>query len=188
MNRALFTLLCLALPLATLAANTADLPPPAQAFSAAFTETRSLPGFSQPLVSHGTVVFKRANGVRWEVSDPYHYLFTLDDKGMQEHLPDGAVRTIDAEHAPWLVAIQHIFMGALAGDTAALQQYFDVKVTPQTAGRLIDLTPKPGPMAKAIKHISVSGAAAPEDIRIDEIAGGKIDIRFLNPHTQAETP
>lgn len=186
MSRMLLASLCLLLP-GTLWAAT-DLPPPAQAFSAAFTETRTLPGFSQPLVSHGTVVFKRDSGVRWEVSEPYHYLFTMDDKGMQEQLPDGAARTIDAEHAPWLVAIQHIFMGALAGDTAALQEYFDVKVTPQTAGRLIDLTPKPGPMAKAIKHISVSGGATPEDIRIDEIAGGRIDIRFLNPHTQAETP
>jgi len=164
------------------------LPPPAQAFSASFTETRSLPGFTQPLVSHGNVDYKRGGGVRWEVTAPYHYLFTMDAYGMQETLPDGAQHTIDAEHAPWLAAIQRIFLGALGGDTTALGEYFFVTETPRFAGRQLDLTPKPGPMAKAILHISVTGAAVPEHIRIDEVAGGVIDIRFQNSHAQATTP
>ncbi len=101
---------CLALLLAAAAhaEAPATLPPPAKAFDADFTESRTLPGFAEPLVSRGKVDFKRAGGVRWEVTAPYHYLFTLDDKGMQETLPDGATHRIDAEHAPWLAAIQRI--------------------------------------------------------------------------------
>lgn len=170
------------------AATRAVLPKPAAAFHASFTESRTLPGFDKPLLSHGVVDFSRKDGVRWEVTAPYHYLFKMDEKGMQEVLPDGSQRSIDVEHAPWLAVIQRIFMGALAGDAILLGEYFDVDAKDTTGGRDIELAPKVGPMAKAIKHVSVTEGDAPRSIRIDEVSGGVISIRFEDVHAQTETP
>lgn len=164
------------------------LPTPPKSFSARFVETRTLPGFDQPLVSRGQVTFNRASGVTWEVTAPYHYVFKMGPSGVEEQMPDGSLRHLDAEHAPWLAVVRHIFTSALTGDASDLEHYFAVQVTAFKDGRRIELSPKPGPMANAIKHISVTEAATPQSLRIDEVSGGRIDIRFLDTRAAAGAP
>ncbi|MGH8398342.1 MAG: LolA family protein [Gammaproteobacteria bacterium] len=165
-----------------------ELPAPPKAFTAKFVETRTLPGFDQPLVSHGLVTFKRARGVTWEVTSPYHYVFKMNPSGVEEQMPDGSVRHLDAQQAPWLGVVQQVFSGALAGDTSELEQYFDVQVTKLKDGRRIELTPKPGAMSQVIKHISVVEAGTPQSLRIDEASGGRIEIRFLDTRAVQDAP
>ncbi len=178
-------LLVAAFPAATGAADLSKAP---ESFRARFIETRTLPGFDQPLVSRGNVTFSRTRGVVWEVTAPYHYVFRLSASGAEEQMPDGSVRHLDAEHAPWLAVVRHIFSGALAGNISELRRYFHVRVTALRAGRRIELTPKSGPMAKAINRIRVTEAGTPRSLRIDEASGGRIVIRFLEAKTAAEMP
>ncbi len=181
-------LLIASVPSAVAGAAAVPLPTPPKSFSARFVETRTLPGFNQPLVSRGQVAFSRVRGVLWEVTAPYHYVFKMGPSGVEEQLPDGSVRRLDAEHAPWLAVVRHIFISALTGDTSDLEHYFDVRITALKVGRRIELSPKPGPMAKAIKHISVIEAGTPQFLRIDETSGGRIDIHFLDAQVTAEAP
>lgn len=165
-----------------------NLSPSPQAFSAKFVEIRTLPGFQQPLVSHGQLSFSRSQGVIWEVTSPYHYVFKMGPAGVEEEMPDGSIRHLDPQQAPWLGMMQQVFTGALSGDTSELRRYFNVQVTALKDSQRIELNPKPGPVAKAIKHISVVQAGTPQSLRIDEVSGGRIEIRFLDVHTAAETP
>jgi len=181
-------LLIASVPSAVAGVAAVPLPTPPKSFSARFIETRTLPGFNQPLVSRGQVAFSRVRGVLWEVTAPYHYVFKMGPSGVEEQLPDGSVRRLDAEHAPWLAVVRHIFISALTGDTSDLEHYFDVRITALKVGRRIELSPKPGPMAKAIKHISVIEAGTPQFLRIDEASGGRIDIHFLDTRITAEAP
>lgn len=172
-----FAALCLLAAGAVHAATTPRVP---AAFSARFVETRTLPGFDTPLVSHGVLRVDAVHGFRWEITAPYHYLFEMDGAEAREQLPDGSVRQLDPEQAPWLAAVEQIFVGALSGNTARLQRYFEVHVQPLARGRQIMLTPRPGPLSRAIARIQVveSAPGRPEQIDIRESSGGSLQLRF----------
>lgn len=170
---------CLILVALLCLAALAQAAPPA-GFAANFVQTRTLPGFAQPLVSHGQLRFSTAQGFSWVINEPYHYAFTLKGDTAREVLPDGTQRTLDPAKTPWLRAVERIFVSALAGDEAQLQRYFTVKTTPAKAGRHVELTPKDAAMAKVITRIDVTESAPgkPRHLVIDEASGGRMDIRF----------
>lgn len=172
-----FAALCLLAASGVHAATTPRIP---AAFSARFVETRSLPGFDTPLISHGLLSVDAAHGFRWEITAPYHYVFEMNGGKAREQLPDGSVRELDTEQAPWLAAVEQIFVGALSGNTARLQRYFDVQVQPLAQGQRVTLTPKPGPLSQAIAGIEVveSTPGRPEQIEIRETSGGRLQLRF----------
>ncbi len=173
-------LLPLAFLLAAACVRAADLPPPPASFAASFVQTRTLPGFDAPLVSHGKLSYDKAKGFSWEITQPYHYLFEMNGGKAHEQLPDGTARDLDPEQTPWLAAVQHIFISALSGDRSQLESYFQVAAKPAGAGQELTLTPKPGPIADAIKTIQVTESAPgqPQHLEIFEVSGGKMDIRF----------
>jgi hypothetical protein len=153
--------------------------PPAT-FSANFVQTREVPGFGTPLVSHGNMSYDKVKGFRWEITQPYHYLFEMDGKQAHEELPDGSKRDLDPEQTPWLAAVEHIFISALSGDRSQLETYFSVDAKSTGAGDQLTLSPKPGAIANAIKRIEVTESAPgrPQHLEIFETSGGHMDIRF----------
>jgi hypothetical protein len=153
---------------------------PARTFAAQFVQTRTLPGFDQPIVSHGELHYSAADGFRWEVSKPYHYLFQMRDDVAHEQLPDGTQRELRPDQTPWLKIVQQVFVHALAGDRERLRQYFDVQITPTRDGRNVVLIPHAQAMAKVIRRIAVTETrdGHPQQLDIDEAGGGHMDIRF----------
>jgi hypothetical protein len=153
---------------------------PPRTFAADFVQTRTLPGFDQPIVSHGQLRYSAADGFRWEVAKPYHYLFQMRGALAHEQLPDGSERDLRPEQTPWLKIVQQVFVHALAGDQEKLRQYFDLRITPLDAGRRVELTPHAEAMAKVIRRIVVieSAIGEPRQLDIDEAGGGHMDIRF----------
>ena len=164
--------LCLASPVR------ADAPP--AGFAASFVQTRTVPDFDTPIVSHGNMSYDAAHGFHWEITQPYHYLFEMNGKQAHEQLPDGTQRDLDPDQTPWLAAVEHIFISALSGDRSQLQAYFSVVEKPAAQGRDLTLTPKPGPIAQAIDRIEVEESAPgqPRHLQIFESSGGHMDIRF----------
>lgn len=154
--------------------------PAADSFAATFVQTRTLPGFTQPLTSHGVLRFSRDGGFHWEIVRPYHYVFEMSHGQAREELPDGSRRTLKPDQTPWLKAVQRIFVSALSGDNAQLARYFHVQMQPLAHGRHVTLTPKPGAMAKVVRRIEVTESAPghPQHLVIDEASGGHMDIRF----------
>ena len=175
-------LLCLLLAAPT--AGAADAPPPA--FDANFVQTRTLPGFDTPLTSRGNMRYDKLHGFHWEITAPYHYVFTMNGKAAHEQLPDGTERDLDPDQNPWLAAVEHIFISALSGDRTELIAYFDIRIEPLPKGQSVTLKPKPGAIAKAIEsiHVTESAPGRPERIEINETSGGRMDIRFA-PATPA---
>ena len=173
------------LGLAALAAQAADAPPPGD-FAADFVQTRTLPGFNARLVSHGKLRVDHMRGFRWEITSPYHYVFEMNGKDADEELPDGTSRHLDPDQTPWLAAVEHIFVSALAGNRTDLERYFTITVTPTAGGQQVLLNPKPGPMASAIVSITVTETSPghPERLVIAETSGGSMEIRF-SPETRA---
>jgi hypothetical protein len=167
--------------LASFTASAAEPAAPPASFAADFVQTRTLPGFSTPLVSHGDMGYDSAHGFHWEITQPYHYLFEMHGKQAHEELPDGTRRDLDPDRTPWLAAVEHIFISALSGDQAQLQSYFSVvsKAAPG-GGDQLTLSPKPGAIADAIARIEVTESAPgrPQHLEIFETSGGHMNIRF----------
>jgi hypothetical protein len=153
-------------------------------FAASFVQTRTLPGFDQPLVSHGVMRFSAKSGFHWEITRPYHYVFDMDHGQAREVLPDGTKRTLKPDQTPWLKAVERLFVGALSGDRSRLTRSFKVDVKPLEQGRQVTLTPKPGAMAKVIARIVVTETSPghPRRLVIDEVSGAHMDIRFTPLH------
>lgn len=172
-----FALVCAFAACSVAVAATPAAPP---ALKLSFVETRTLSGFTTPLISHGVLSVDAAHGFRWEITAPYHYVFEMHGGAAQEQLPDGSVRQLDPEQAPWLAAMEQIFMGAVSGDVAQLQRYFELKIAPLAQGRRITLTPKPGALSQAITQIQVTETATghPRQIDIRETSGGGMQLRF----------
>jgi hypothetical protein len=164
--------------LSTVLAQASDTPP--AGFAAKFVQTRTVPGFDTPIVSHGNMRYDKFKGFHWEITQPYHYLFEMNGKQAHEELPDGTQRALDPDQTPWLAAVEHIFISALSGDRSQLQAYFGVAQKPRDRGEDLTLTPKPGPIADAIDRIEVEESAPgrPEHLQIFERSGGHMDIRF----------
>ena len=162
----------------TALAATPALPP--ASFSASFVQTREVQGFDTPLVSHGNMGYDKAKGFRWEITQPYHYLFEMNGKLAHEDLPDGTQRDLDPEQTPWLAAVEHIFISALSGDRQELENYFSVDARTTGTGDQMTLTPKSGAIANAIKRIEVTESAPgrPRHLEIFETSGGHMEIRF----------
>ena len=153
---------------------------PSTGFAASFVQTRSVPNFDTPIVSHGNMSYDKGRGFHWEITQPYHYLFEMNGKQAHEELPDGTQRDLDPDQTPWLAAVEHIFIGALSGDRSQLQTYFAVVEKPTAQGRNLTLRPKPGSIAQVIERIDVEESAPgrPQHLQIFEISGGHMDIRF----------
>ncbi len=150
-------------------------------FSARFVETRTLPGFDQPLVSHGNVRVGPGHRFHWEVTAPYHYRFDMHDGTAVEKLPDGTQRTLRPDQTPWLEAVERLFTSALAGNVAALRQHFSVAIKPLGKGRHVTLIPKSGSaMARVVARIEVTENAQghPSHLVIVDSTGAHMDIRF----------
>lgn len=160
--------------------GTAAAAAPAANFAATFVQTRTLPGFDTPIVSHGVIRIDPAHGFYWEIKSPYHYVFAMQDGQVREELPDGTTRDLNPDQKPWLAAVEHIFVSALSGDRSQLQRYFNVSTKPSDNGRHVTLTPKPGALAKVIERIEVTESAPghPERLQIREKSGARMDIRF----------
>jgi len=171
-------LLSVSLLLSATLAQAADAPP--ASFAASFVQTRSVPNFDTPIVSHGNMSYDKVRGLHWEITQPYHYLFEMNGKQAHEELPDGTKRDLDPDQTPWLAAVEHIFISALSGDRSQLQAYFNVVEKPAAQGEDLTLTPKPGPIANAIGRIEVEESAPgrPQHLQIFETSGGHMDIRF----------
>lgn len=155
-----------------------------QSFHADFTQTRTLPGFDQPLVSRGEVDFERNGSLHWTVTEPYHYEFVMEDGQAREVLPDGTHRNIDSQDAPWLGIIQRVFRAALSGDDNTLTQYFSVR----RSDKRLQLTPLAAPLKDHIAQINVVGGDLPDHITITEQGGGEIEIRFSRVTPKPSTP
>lgn len=159
-------------------AQAADAPP--ASFAASFVQTRTVPDFDTPIVSHGNMSYDKLRGLHWEITQPYHYLFEMNGKQAHEELPDGTKRDLDPTQTPWLSAVEHIFISALSGDRSQLDAYFSVTQKAAPQGEQLTLTPKPGPIAQAISRIEVEESAPgkPQHLQIFETSGGHMDIRF----------
>lgn len=175
MRRLLCVVPCAALCLVGALASAAG----ASSYDAQFSETRTLPGMSRPLVLHGEIRFTPGKHLLWAVNKPYTYRFEIAGDKITETLPDGTRQTKPLAKTPWAEALFKLFSALFGGDSDALARYFEV--SPGADGLV--LVPRSATLAKWVTRIVTVGKPLPHTVTIHGSDGGatRLDFTVLGP-------
>lgn len=146
-----------------------------------FEQTKTLKGFSRPLVSRGSFVMARGRGVQWLTVRPFASTLVVTRDRLLTLGEDGSKQQVDTRQEPGLRAVNEMLMALLAGDVKALAPKF--KAEGNASGvqdwRLV-LTPRDAGLAAFIARIELGGDRHVNGVTLHEASGDTSRIRFSN--------
>lgn len=152
-----------------------------------FEQTKTLKGFRRPLVSRGSFVMSRGQGVQWVTREPFASTLVVTRERLVT-LTGSTAQQIDTRHEPGLRTINDMLMALLSGDVKALAGRFSVEGRLQGAQAWsVDLTPRDAALAGFIAHISLQGDHQVNEVRLTEASGDDSRIHFFNQTSSALT-
>jgi outer membrane lipoprotein-sorting protein len=146
---------------------------------AEFTQTKTIPALTRPLVTSGRFTYAREQGLLWRIERPYKTTFSLGSNGIVELDAAGNPRRQSVDQSPGLQHVSRIFNALFELDLATLEKYFSVAVTGDASRWSMVLTPQSA-LKKAFKTISVRGGRFVEEVTMDEANGDVTVLRFRN--------
>ncbi|MCX7564284.1 outer membrane lipoprotein carrier protein LolA [Xanthomonadaceae bacterium XH05] len=157
-----------------------------------FMQEKAVEGFRNPLRSTGRFIVAADRGVLWETVSPFPSQIVVSQDRIASRQADGSLRVeAEASRQPGLAAINTTFFALISGDFDALEARFEGKVTVRPDGRWqLALTPKPGPLVRALSALHVEGARFVEQVTLDDAQGDHTHIEFadfvVEPHALTE--
>lgn len=146
---------------------------------ARFTQTRTMSALKKPLITRGTLIYSRRDGVLWRIEAPYAVTYVLGESRVAEIGADGTRRERDAREIPGLAQVAKVFRALLGSDVAVLHNLFDAKASGGPDRWEIALTPHVPEVKRHLNGMRLTGGRFVEMVQVDE-AGG--DVTRLNLH------
>jgi hypothetical protein len=149
----------------------------------AFVQTRNLRILARPLVSRGSMAYRRPNDLRWEYQSPLQTLLLVREGSIKRLIKHGGAWVPDSSAR---LEVMRIVLGEinlwLEGDFAASRTFKPV-LRPATASQPahVDLLPMDPSLGKIISRIAISFGARPgtvSAIDIFEDSEGSTHIAF----------
>ena len=148
----------------------------AHGIRARFTQTQTLAAMQRPLLSTGSLVFFREQGVVWRIETPYKAVYVITDAGVSERGVDGQrVGGKGTNGARGVAQVSRMMRAMLGGDLSALYSQFDVHAEGSPARWHLQLTPNQPQLAQAIKGLQMEGGAYLQTLRIT-LANGDVTL------------
>lgn len=144
-----------------------------------FVQTKQMAALKRPLMTAGRLTFSRQYGVLWQIEKPFRMSYVLGDERIVEIASDGTRRERGLREVPGLAQVGRVFRALLGANSAALQEYFDVRVHGDVGQWRIELTPRQPQLAQFLSGMQLSGSRFVEEIRISEAGGDQTQIRLL---------
>jgi hypothetical protein len=135
---------------------------------ATFSEGRHLAALDQPLVSNGTLRYRRPSYLEKVTLFPKPERLIVDGDRLTVTDAAGAEKTIDLGNMPEVGAFVDLVRGTLAGDLGALQRHYRVAIEGTARAWRLSLTPTEARLAGFIKLVRIDGEAT-EPRMIDTI-------------------
>jgi len=157
-----------------------------------FVQTRTLKILNRPIVSRGTMAFRRPSDLRWEYTSPLQSVLLMrgGTAGRYIKRPEGWVTDSSAKLDAMKVVLSEINLW-LAGDFNASKTFRpELHADPATA-TTVELVPIDPSLAKIISRIVLKLGAKPgsvDSIEIQEGAEGSTRIEFSNVRQNAQIP
>lgn len=150
-----------------------------------FDQTKTVAGFSRPLLSQGDFLLWRDHGLLWLTRAPFPAQLVLTTQQLSAST-GGSRQQIDTTREPAMKMVNQMFLALMAGNVAALRERFAIQgeLIGKTGWRL-ELTPREAGVAQHLKRIEIAGERHVRRVRLDEANGDSTSIRFS---ALSETP
>lgn len=155
------------------------------AAEAQFTEVRQLGLLRAPLELRGTLHYQRPDRLERRVSFPYEETIRIDGDQVSLDNPARRVhRKFSLAKLPAAFAMIEGLRATLAGDVAALERFYQVKLAGARESWVLSLTPRDTEVASLLTQVRLQGSADRiTQIEYDETAGDRtvITVRDTRP-------
>lgn len=153
---------------------------------AEFTQQRTVAGLSRPLLSSGTMLLAREQGLWWHQSQPFELTVTLTPRALTQEVAGERPQRLTADDNPTLFQFSHLLASLFQADVAALQSRFAIDLMPHGDGWQMELTPRAAPLNQVFRRIRLTGGALLDEIQLEEKRGDTTRIRFVKQTTAPE--
>ncbi|OBU21902.1 outer membrane lipoprotein carrier protein LolA [Photobacterium aquimaris] len=160
-----------------------------------FSQSRTMAMFNQPLVSNGKFVIAANQGLWWHQTTPMTVSLVLTQNKLSQQFDNQPPQIISAAQNPMVFYFSHIFLALFNGDTSALDQQFNLKLTTlavdnnnadahnSTNQWQLVLIPKQAPLNKVFTRITLAGNKFINKLTLAEVRGDKTVITFSHQRT-----
>lgn len=153
----------------------------AQTVRGKFVQTKVMIGISKRLISNGSFIVDKGQGVLWITEKPIYQKLRVSSSGIKIDNKSGNLMTLDARSEPSVRYINELVMAVFSGDMNALERLFSYSGDASPKGWFIELTPKSATSAP-FKKITMTGGAAISRITFISRDGDSTEISFSDIH------
>lgn len=125
-----------------------------------YAEVRFVHLLRKPLVLRGELDYGGAGRLGKRVQTPYDEATEISDGAVKVTRAGRAPRQFALDRAPELQALLASFSALLGGDSAALQNYYAVRLVERPAAWTLTLTPQDAALARHLRDIVVDGGGS----------------------------
>lgn len=145
-----------------------------------FEQTKTVPGFRNPLRSSGEFLQWRGHGLIWTTLKPFPASLVLNAKSLRAQ-QGKASYALDAAQEPALAATNTLLFALLAGDINALAPRFTITgLSTEAPQWLLQLTPLDPGLSRIFTQITLSGAQSVHQVILQEANGTRTEIAFID--------
>jgi hypothetical protein len=126
---------------------------------ATFVETRHSALLKEPLVLRGTLTYRRPASIERRVEQPYEERVAIDGDVLVIESRRGRRLKTTVSGSPGIAALVESIRATRAGDLAALERHFEVRITGRAERWSMALQPVDEEVARHVAAILVAGAA-----------------------------
>lgn len=138
-----------------------------------FTQEKTIPGFKQALRSSGVFVVSKADGMVWQVQQPFASMLRVTPERLQSIQADGSLGfELQAQQEPGLRAINAMLFAVMSADTQTLMEHFEVTAgSPNPKGWSLLLTPRDAMLRQWLSTVQLQGDSSVRYVRLQEAQG-----------------
>lgn len=145
----------------------------APAIEVAYTEKKYSSLLAEPLVSSGTLSYRRPDTVEKNMTAPRNERFRIAGEQLIV-VRNGSERRYPLSSQPLLSAFAASLRGVLAGDAALLRSHFRLALEGEEQGWRLEMIPLEEEISRLVERITVSGRAGLiEQIEVRETSGDR---------------
>jgi hypothetical protein len=139
---------------------------------ARFREEKILAALAQPLVSIGTLYYRRPGHLEKLTVAPKWESLILDAGRLTLTAEDQPPQVLDIASYPEVRALVGAILGTLEGNLPELQRAYNLSLAGDLTHWQLTLTPRDARLAQLVRRVTISGAGAqPSAIRTEQANG-----------------
>lgn len=160
----------------------------ARVISGAFEQTKSLPGFPQPLRSSGRFRLVRGVGVVWRQTAPFDSRLVLSARQLSITQDGQPSERLSADQQPGVKLAAQVFGALIALDLPRLAHDFDLYLAQDGSRWALGLMPRLDVLKAVARRVVIRGDSAVESVELMGEGGQRTRIVLHDLHLSAAPP